>query len=101
MTYMISIPEQFKCKCHTIHCDDHPSLYRYPELEEEKQTLSVFLCDKCAAKEGFCHGCGLFWGGNESFEYGKGSRLGLCPQCFEAMCDDVIDYDEDNDDFEW
>lgn len=54
-----------------------------------------YLCRNHVEDSGFCWGCGLFWGGVESFDF---SRTGLCENC-EIEFDD--DWDEDDYDYEY
>lgn len=49
-------------------------------------------CGKHMHQEGFCWGCGTFWGGVESFDFGAGARTGLCENCLSSG-----EFDEDED----
>lgn len=53
-----------------------------------------YYCSRHAHKEGFCYGCGQFWGGIESFDFGRGARRGLCENCISSG---EFDDEEDED----
>lgn len=55
-----------------------------------------YYCGDHAQKAGFCWGCGEFWGGIESFDFGMGARSGLCENCLASG--DFDDDDEDDED---
>jgi hypothetical protein len=51
-------------------------------------------CWTHARDAGFCHGCGGFFGGVESFEV---NSLGLCAACFDSLEDEVGEKQNDED----
>ncbi|MBK9751827.1 MAG: hypothetical protein IPO91_34385 [Chloroflexi bacterium] len=55
----------------------------------------MWYCDAHMHGSGFCRGCGTFWGGIESFDFGSG----FCEHC-ESEFDDDFD-DEYYDDFDY
>lgn len=55
-----------------------------------------FYCSEHAFYHGFCKGCGYFWGGIESFEFGNG----YCDTCEIELHDDVYG-DTWDDDFDY
>lgn len=94
MTFIIRIPPEFDTKCCSPFCDEHADLYRLPQTEREKPQPVAFLCKNHAQQFGYCWGCGDFWGGIDSFEFGPGSRVGLCIDCYhDSGCDDFEDED--------
>lgn len=59
---------------------------------DERDDPSYHYCAEHAPEEGFCYGCGEFWAGIESFDFGPG----LCENC----CGDLNEengFDEDED----
>ena len=52
-----------------------------------------YYCFKHASENGFCPGCGGFWGGVESFEFG--SDAGWCASCASEF--DPIEEDEEDE----
>lgn len=62
-----------------------------------RQEPEGYYCTNHAQQEGFCWGCGQFWGGVESFEF---SDTGLCEECEqEQEAEDQPFYDWDDDDW--
>ena len=53
------------------------TLQGYTDDEEEQ---IYWYCAEHSQKHGFCWGCGHFWGGTESFDFGNG----LCSNCDES-----------------
>ncbi len=96
MTFMIGIPKEFDTKCCQPFCKNHADLYRWPDFETEDPTPVLFLCDEHAKEFGYCWGCGHFFGGVESFEFGLRSRAGLCSECYGELSADACGYDEDD-----
>ena len=64
------------------------------EYWEENGEPSEYLCDKHMFLHGYCPGCGLFWGGVESFEF---SDLHLCDNCADQVRSDFAEDDEEDD----
>ncbi len=56
--------------------------YYYPEGGETE-----FLCEDCAAKEGFCPGCGGFIGGIDA-EIHYMQLYGVCSNCVSEIDED-------------
>lgn len=52
----------------------YPCVLYVPEENEEHQET---LCGTHALEHGYCPGCGNFWAGVESFDFGPG----LCENC--------------------
>lgn len=67
------------------------------------------LCDKHIERAGFCRGCGQFWAGVESFEFGR--YAGWCDNCQVELRHEEeeerewyagdVDYDHDPYDRDW
>ncbi len=55
---------------------------------------SYYYCTKHCHTQGFCWGCGTFWGGVNDFDF---APSGLCEHCRSEYEDD--DYDEEDDDY--
>jgi hypothetical protein len=55
---------------------------------------SEWWCSEHAFEHGFCRGCGQFWAGIESFDFGPG----YCPNCRDEIQADEGAFDEDVDD---
>lgn len=58
------------------------------------ETPEEYFCSKHAFKHGYCPGCGVFWAGVESFDFGSS---GLCEQCLDQIRADTGYYDEEDD----
>lgn len=70
-------------------------LPEYDKPEGHGDEPDMWYCDAHMHGAGFCRGCGTFWGGVESFDFGSG----FCEHC-ETEFDD--DYDDDYyDDFDY
>lgn len=71
---------------------EHPGCradaYGYPHPVRDE---TVWLCDDHAASEGYCCGCGGFFGGIESFHFGD--PPGMCESCRQELRD--MDYNEE------
>lgn len=63
------------------------SAYAYEEGYEAE-----WYCWKHAHDSGYCPMCGDFWGGIESFDFGKSD---LCENCQDEIDDDSDEYDDD------
>lgn len=55
----------------------------------------AYMCSSHAKERGFCAGCGLFWGGIESFDFGK--YPGFCDHCQDQIDSDTYDEYEERD----
>lgn len=73
-------------KCQIDGCDEQAVEYTYPIIDENWDAPeTAILCDDHAYNAGFCHKCGGFWGGVESFHFHNERLLiGLCYNCREA-----------------
>jgi len=81
--------------CHKRETDEEQfPLYTYP-VEVDGKILTTFLCDNCAAEEGFCPCCGYFVLGS-SDDYTL-SGHGLCAECLEELRIELGEYDEQDD----
>lgn len=58
-----------------------------------------FYCSKHAPEHGHCHCCGQFWGGIESFEFGRSP--GLCDNCRDQIEADSLDEPDDFDESDY
>lgn len=54
--------------------------------EDETEEPDYYYCSSHAAKNGFCFGCGNFWGGVEAFDFSP--IKGLCPNCRSELEED-------------
>ena len=66
--------EEQGCQKEAIECQ----LLYYDYDSKESEVVTYWYCGEHAHKNGFCPGCGEFWGGNERFNF---SRIGLCENC--------------------
>ena len=66
--------------------------------DNETDTPDEHYCATHAHEHGWCWGCGQFWGGVESFDFGSyyGNVAGLCDNCSDAVKDDFDDFDDDD-----
>jgi hypothetical protein len=83
--------EQYCTSVDTLQC-------REPYSDEEPAPATptfVWYCTTHAIKNGFCGMCGEFWGGTESFEFGR--HKGYCSDCADEL--ERPDEDEDYDDY--
>lgn len=69
--------------------------YGKPEADWDKP--DQFYCWEHASPNGYCRGCGDFWGGVESFEF---LNDGYCDNCKSQMDADMRD-EEDDDESVW
>lgn len=61
-----------------------------------KEAYYWYCPDHCRIN-GFCYGCGQFWGGCESFDF---SPSGLCPNCKDELDNELeSDFDDEMADF--
>lgn len=106
---MAEIETETGIKCEVEGCDWLGTACFYPDNsiyglsdeeieagEAEKAEPDHYYCAKHAHKSGFCFGCGEFWGGVESFDFGAGARSGLCENCLSNG--DFDDEEEEEDD---
>jgi hypothetical protein len=61
-------------------------------------TPDYYYCAEHAKVEGFCWGCGGFFGGLESFDFGYayGHIKGLCENCDHQVKTDCGEYDDED-----
>jgi len=74
--------------CDVIGCELDGTACFYPDNETDLP--NNWYCPTHAPQHGFCWGCGLFWGGCESFDFAaaRGGIQGLCPNCTDAVRDE-------------
>lgn len=91
-TEILNYCEEEGCTREGIACylPDNP-IY---DGEQEAEPDNYYCGVHCHA-QGFCCGCGSFWGGVESFDFGRGARTGLCENCLASG--DFEDEDEEMD----
>lgn len=85
--------EEEGCSREGIECylPDNPIFDPDPNIAKEAEP-DYYYCGVHAHPNGFCWGCGMFWGGVESFDFGAGARTGLCENCLSSG-----DFDDDED----
>jgi hypothetical protein len=66
-------------------------------LPDDREQASYAYCSEHAFDEGFCKGCGQFWGGVESFEFLNG---GYCDECRAALDSEMSDENDDEEAFD-
>ncbi len=83
--------------CEEPSCDAVGTSCFYPDNETGEP--NHWYCSNHAFKHGFCWGCGLFWGGCESFDFARhrGGIQGLCENCSDAARADFESGLEDNE----
>jgi len=64
-------------------------------MEMYTETPDEYACSDHAQQMGYCVGCGQFWGGVDSFDFGTG----LCPQCRDQIEADSPDYDAEEEEY--
>lgn len=81
-------------RCQEEGCKNHgkPYILRGYYLDDEPDSI-YWYCWEHAKPNGFCPGCGEFWGGTESFDFGPG----YCSNCAPEFEEDY--YDEDAEDW--
>jgi hypothetical protein len=78
-----------------IRCSSQAIECHLPDWGPNKPEVQYY-CGTHAQQQGFCSGCGEFWGGIDSFDFGDG----LCDNCkdeFEDYYDDEEDWEETSD----
>jgi hypothetical protein len=70
----------------------------YYDGTPEEQRYAGSYCYQHAKEHGFCFGCGEFWGGVESFEFGElwGNFPNLCDNCSDEYRAEFSDEYEDD-----
>ena len=79
-------------------CHEPPVECFYPPTYTEDGTPVdevAWLCLEHARQSGFCLGCHTFWGGVESFEFGR--HPGYCDNCGHEIDRDMADEFESDD----
>lgn len=86
--------------CKEPDCQEAGAGCFYPD--NETNVANAFYCFKHAAKHGFCWGCGLFWGGCESFDFAeyRGRPSSLCENCGQVDDEHELDEESFEDDLE-
>lgn len=79
-------------KCEIEGCENEAITFilQGDDVREEEYHYCVIH----AHDEGFCYGCGQFWGGIEEFEFCNPS--GLCPNCLDQLKAE-LEEDQDGD----
>lgn len=85
---MSDIPD---CQCQAEGCNKPGKMFEVPDEywhEDESDYPVDFerFCEKHAFEAGYCWICGQFWGGVESFDFGKS---GLCENCAFTVQQDM------------
>ena len=83
-------------KCAENGCSETLNLVECFYPDNDTNEPSEYYCVDHSPKHGFCWGCGLFWGGVESFEFAVsyGGVRGLCEHCSE---DFKLEFEDDYD----
>ena len=91
----MSYPTLRVFRCKKENCFNSARQFTYPNLTGDPTTEVpiVFLCIDHAKEFGFCYGCGGFYGGVESFDFGQ---FNLCQDCYDEIA--TNDFDEEDDD---
>lgn len=86
--------------CAKSHCDKKPEIFLYPIWDEKQKPQKIKICFTHAKEFGFCAVCHAFYGGVESFDFGKSKFT--CDDCYEELNADMgLQEDNyDDDDFE-
>ena len=84
------------CGMMTDHVEEIQT-YLYPD-----GSFAGNFCGSCAHKNGFCWGCLGFYGGVETFDFGRfyGNDTGLCDNCYSDLQADVEEGDYADDEYE-
>jgi hypothetical protein len=95
-----SIPDVGVIKCSYDGCQQSLNYFNMSgkcELSNEKEI--IYYCDAHAYDLGFCHNCGRFCGGLESFLMPDiyGGVPGLCLECFDSLSDEIESSDSEED----
>lgn len=85
--------------CQEPDCTNSGSECFYPDSD----TPDHYYCCSHASKNGFCYGCGQFYGGVEQFEFPQfyGNIEGFCPNCSEEIKEEWREADDDVEYEEW
>lgn len=70
-----------------------PCVLRGYSDDEDEQLY--WYCSEHAQRHGFCFGCGEFWGGTESFDFGPGYCSNCAAEFEEDEYDDQPDWSYD------
>ena len=84
----VEATETILCE-HAGCADDAMPCYLSEDLLQDPPVVTEWFCPIHAFEAGYCMGCGQFWSGIESFDFGNG----FCEHCASAMDD------EDDDDY--
>ncbi len=93
----VQLPLQHSCQ--EEGCSEQGSACFLPDNETD--TPNYYYCYKHAKDNGFCYGCGSFWGGVEEFEFAPywGNIKGYCPHCSDEIKTNLGEYDEEDEDY--
>ena len=94
--YILSEPGLVRVnqRCQHKGCNAPGMVYRYPSEEYNLPSETGFYCLSHAKGAGFCIGCGRFWGGVESFDFGDS---GICDDCQRLEEEEYELYEEEYD----
>jgi hypothetical protein len=83
-----SILEFLTPKCWQKDCENkgEPCILRGDSNESDS---IYWFCSEHSQRHGFCFGCGEFWGGTESFDFGPG----YCSNCASEFEEEVYEDD--------
>lgn len=84
-------------RCEHPGCERIGSECYLPDTSPENPPDAIY-CAEHAHGAGFCHGCGNFWGGVESFEF---SPSRLCDDCRSSERRDIARDDDEEDEPWW
>lgn len=73
----ILIHLQITTKCESKGCKERGFECRYEAWSEKPDH---HYCGTHSKEKGFCYGCGLFWSGFESFDFGPGYCSNCAPE---------------------
>ena len=78
-------------RCQHEGCSNQGISYSYPHEEYGLPPKSEVYCARHARAAGFCIGCGQFWGGIESFDFGDSP---LCEECLTLSEEEYEHFDD-------
>ncbi len=74
-------------RCWQFGCQNKGTKCLIPGALIDDEDQKSRYCPDHAAENGFCYGCGIFYAGIESFDFGQ--YPGLCDNCADgARCND-------------
>lgn len=85
--FYCNVLERLFPKCQEKGCENSGEPCRL--VDDDGKDLIFWYCSEHSQQNGFCFGCGEFWGGSESFDFGPG----WCPNCAPEFEDDDDEYE--------